>query len=229
MNSSYRLVWCDQKQCFKVAPETARGGSKGRGSSRSIRRATVNIFLSSAIAISASSGLAGQPVPSMNQLPTGGVVAQGKASLSQTSTAQAAALTVQQSSQRAVINWDTFNLGSAATVNFAQPNAQAVTLNRVNDANPSQIYGKITAPGQVFLSNPSGLYFSPTSQVDVGSFTATTHSISDDNFMAGNYRFERNKATGKVVNEGVMKSGLAGYIALLAPEVQNSGVVVAKV
>jgi filamentous hemagglutinin family protein len=161
-------------------------------------------------------------------LPTGGTVASGTATISQTATAQAAAMTVNQSSQRAVVNWDSFNLGSAASIHFAQPNAQAVTLNRVNDSNPSQIFGHISAPGQVFLTNANGVYFSPTSSVDVGALTATTHSISDDNFMSGKYVFERNGASGKVVNEGAITTAPGGYVALLATEVQNSGVVLAR-
>ena len=149
-------------------------------------------------------------------------VVRGSATISQTATAQAAAMTVNQSSQRAIINWDSFNLGSAAQVQFAQPNAQAVTLNRINDANPSQIFGRISAPGQVVLTNAQGLYFSPTSTVDVGSLIATTHSIANEDFLAGNYRFARNGATGKLVNEGQLKAALGGYIALLAPEVRNA-------
>jgi len=137
-------------------------------------------------------------------------------------------MSVVQSSQRAVINWNTFNVGSAASVNFVQPNAQAVTLNRVSDSNPSQIFGRITSNGQVVLTNANGIYFAPGSSVDVGAFTATTHSITDDNFMAGKYVFDRNGSTAKVVNEGHISAALSGYVALLAPEVQNAGVVVAR-
>ena len=49
----------------------------------------------------------------------------------------------------------------------------SVTLNRVLDANPSQIFGRINAPGQVFLTNPSGVYFAPGASVDVGGLVAT--------------------------------------------------------
>ncbi len=164
----------------------------------------------------------------MTQLPTGGSVSRGNVTLSQTVTAQAASMVVNQTSQRAVVNWDTFNVGQAASVHFVQPNAQAVTLNRINDANPSQIYGRVTATGQVYLTNASGVYFSPTSTVDVGGLVATTHSLSDDDFMAGKTVFERNGATGKVINQGKLTAGLEGYIALLAPEVQNAGVVLAQ-
>jgi len=62
----------------------------------------------------------------------------------------------------------------------------------------------------------------------VGSFTATTHSIGTADFMAGNYRFTRDGATGAIVNEGHIQAALGGYVALLAPEVRNHGVVLAQ-
>jgi filamentous hemagglutinin family protein len=222
MNRIYKTLWSASTQSWQAVPENARTGGKKSTSS------AVGVVASVALGFALSGAAHAQSPPAINQLPTGGTVARGTATFSQTATAQAAAMTVNQSSQRAVINWDTFNLGSKASVNFVQPNAQAVTLNRVNDSNPSQIFGRITGNGQVFLSNANGVYFSPTSSVDVGAFTATTHSISDDNFMSGKYVFERNGATGKVINEGNITAALGGYVALLAPEVQNAGVVVAR-
>ena len=222
MNRIYRTLWSVVTQSWQAVPETAKTAGKKSKSSAG------GVVASVALGFTLNGVAHAQAPPAINQLPTGGTMARGTATISQTATAQAAAMVVNQSSQRAVINWNTFNLGSAASINFVQPNAQAVTLNRVNDSNPSQIFGRITANGQVFLSNANGVYFSPTSSVDVGAITATTHSISDDNFMSGRYVFERNGATGKVVNEGNITAALSGYVALLAPEVQNAGVVVAS-
>ncbi len=165
---------------------------------------------------------AGPPAPT--QLPTGGQVVGGSASIAQAG----ATMNINQSSQRAIINWQTFNVGSAATVNFNQPSAGSVTLNRVLDSNPSQIYGHINATGQVFFTNPNGVYFSPSSSVDVGGLVATTHGISDDDFMASRNNFTRDGATGSIVNDGNLRARLGGYIALLAPEVRNQGVIVAQ-
>jgi len=222
MNRIYRTLWSVATQSWQAVPETAKSAGKKSQSSSG------GVLASVALGLSLVSSANAQAPPSVNQLPTGGSVARGTATIQQTATAQAAAMTVNQSSQRAVINWNTFNVGSNASVNFVQPNAQAVTLNRVNDSNPSQIFGRISANGQVFLTNANGVYFSPSSSVDVGALTATTHSITDDNFMSGNYVFERNGATGKVINEGNITAALGGYVALLAPEVQNAGVVVAR-
>ena len=165
-----------------------------------------------------------QSPPAPTQLPEGGKVVGGSAAISSTGNT----LTVQQSSQRAAIDWNTFNVGSGAQINFNQPNAAAVTLNRVLDNNPSQIMGRINAPGQVFIVNPNGVLFGATSQVDVGGLLVTTHGISNADFMAGKSTFEGNGKSGSVVNLGSLQASLGGYIALLAPQVRNEGVIIAR-
>ncbi len=162
-----------------------------------------------------------QPAP--NALPTAGQVSAGQASIS----SSGANMVINQSTNRAAINWQTFNVGKDAHVQFQQPSASSVTLNRVMSSDPSQIFGRITANGQVVLTNPAGVYFGASARVDVGGILATTHSIGDADFMAGNNRYERNSSTGSVVNEGELKAALGGYIALLAPEVRNQGAVIA--
>ena len=211
MNKIYRLVRNRLTGLWVAVAECARAGG-----SRSKAVAAATAF---------ANGVAlAQAAPAPTALPTGGQVAAGQATLSQ----QGATLTVNQSSGRAAIDWSTFNVGSQAQVNFAQPGSGSVTLNRVNDANPSQIFGRITSNGQVFLSNPNGVYFAPGARVDVGGLVATTHRIGLDDFMAGKTTFDRNGATGSVINEGELRAALGGYIALLAPEVRNQGVIVAN-
>ncbi|MBC7706858.1 MAG: filamentous hemagglutinin N-terminal domain-containing protein, partial [Rhodoferax sp.] len=78
-------------------------------------------------------------------LPTGAVVAAGQASLSQNGNR----LTVTQGSDRAILNWNTFNIGSAASVNFIQPGATSAALNRVMSNDPSALLGTLSANGQV--------------------------------------------------------------------------------
>ena len=217
INRIYRLVWSDFLGAWMAVAENAKG--RGKSSVGSTARL---VALCAAIGIGMPPAIAGPPAPT--QLPTGGQVVAGSASISQS----AATLNISQSSNRAAIDWSTFNVGSQAQVNFKQPGSSSVTLNRVLDANPSQIFGKITAPGQVFLSNPNGVYFAPGASVDVGGLVATTHSIATADFMAGSNSFTRNGATGSVVNDGNITASLGGYIALLAPEARNSGVIVAQ-
>jgi filamentous hemagglutinin family protein len=122
-----------------------------------------------------------QTPPSSTQLPTTGKVVSGQVGIQQSGSV----LNINQSSLRGAIDWSTFNIGSKAQVNFLQPSSHSVTLNRVLDASPSQIFGKITAPGQVFISNPNGIYFGATSQVDVGGLVGTTFGITQADFLSG--------------------------------------------
>ena len=167
------------------------------------------------------SGLQAQSVAT-TALPMGGSVVAGAASISQSGVN----MVIDQSSQRSVINWQSFNVGQDARVHFN--NAGGATLNRVTGPEASTILGRITAPGQVLISNGNGVFFGRGATVDVGSLVATTHSISNSSFMAGGLlKFERNGSTASVVNEGSLSANLKGFVALLAPEVRNSGVIVA--
>ena len=222
MNSSYRLVYSEaHKTWVAVAEHVSARGKKGT------LRLLTNIALLTSSAAAAPWAMAAPP-PAVNQLPIGAQVAAGSVAISQTQTAIAASMAVQQSSNQAIVNWQSFNVGANATVTVHQPSSSSVLLNRVLDSNPSQIFGQIKANGQVFLTNPSGVYFAPGSSVDVGSFTATTHGISDSDFLGGKYNFSRNGARGTITNQGSITAGLGGYIALLAPEVRNQGVVLAQ-
>ncbi len=162
--------------------------------------------------------------PATNALPTGGTVVQGAASMSQ----NANQLNIQQATQRAAINWQSFNIGAAATVNVAQPNAQAVLLNRVVGQSPSQIFGKLQANGHVILVNPNGVLFGKDGSVNAGGFTASTLNISDANFMAGNMVYERNGSTAGIVSQGSITAAPGGYVALLGATVSNEGSITTK-
>ncbi len=218
MNKSFRSIWNASKQAYVAAAENVSACGKPSASSQATL--ALSAVLSGLLSMSAHA----QNAPPPSALPTGAQVSAGQASIQ----SNGAAMRIQQSTDRAAINWQTFNVGSNAQVQFQQPSSNSVTLNRVMSADPSQIFGRITANGQVILTNPSGVYFSPSARVDVGGLVATTHSITDANFMAGNHRFERNGSTASVVNEGELKANLGGYIALLAPEVRNQGAIIAQ-
>ena len=218
MNHTYRVVFSAVSGTWVAVSETTR--ARGKGS----RRARVLATVLSATLSTSAYATAVVVGPGQIQLPAGGQVVAGQAAISQAGSV----MTINQASNRAAIDWQSFNVGSQARVNFIQPSASSVTLNRVLDTQASQIYGRISANGQVFLTNPNGIYFSPSSTVDVGALVATTHSIANADFMAGGNTFVRNGATGAVINNGHLTAALGGYIALLAPEVRNNGVIVAQ-
>jgi filamentous hemagglutinin family protein len=169
---------------------------------------------------------------SATALPTQATVAAGQMQISTSLTPGAAAanavMNVNQSSNQGVVNWGSFNVGSNAQVNFNLPSASSSILNRVISSDPSQVLGSITSNGQVYLSNPNGVYFGRNASVDVGGLVATTSTITDSDYLAGLLNFNRNGSTAAVVNLGSLTANPGGYIALLAPEVRNKGVVFAQ-
>ena len=180
-------------------------------------------FRLSVLALALASVSSQAAEPASDQLPSGGQVQAGQANISQADHQ----LTVTQSSDRAVIDWQSFDVGSDAQVHFDQPSVSSATLNRVLSSNPTQVMGRITAPGQVFLVNPNGVLFGPNSQVDVGGLAASTLDIDNFDFMAGDLRFHSGAGSGSITSQGEIETTLGGFVALLAPEVINEGLIVA--
>lgn len=167
------------------------------------------------------------PHPALAQSPTGGSVVAGTAGIS-----QAGAVTnINQSTQKAIINWQGFSVGAQNTVNFNQPNSSAATLNRVIGNEQSIINGAINANGQVFIVNSAGVLFGKGSQVNVGGIVASTLDISNNDFMAGNYKFS-GTSNASVVNQGRIRAHGGGqgggYVALLGKTVSNEGMIAAR-
>ncbi|MBU3641713.1 S-layer family protein [Polynucleobacter sp. Fuers-14] len=176
-----------------------------------------------AVAGLAQQGMAAAPAP--NALPTGGQVVAGSATIATAGNT----MNINQSSQRAVINWNSFDVGSKATVNFNQPNAQASTLNYVNGASKSMINGAVNANGQVVFVNNNGVVFGKGAEVNVGGMVATTMNISATEFMSGkDTQVYEGGTTGKIINKGhITGNNINSYIALMAPQVINTGVITA--
>ena len=173
------------------------------------------------LALHSTSALAVPLTPALNALPTGGQVAAGKATIQQSGSK----MTVNQTTATGILNWKTFTIGSSASVTFNQPNAASVTLNRVNSADPSAIYGQLNANGQLFLLNPNGVIFGSGSSVNAAGLVASTLTLSDSDFLNAHYIFNRNGSTASVTNQGDIN---ARYVALLAPDVVNQGVITAS-
>lgn len=160
----------------------------------------------------------------LSAMPTGGEVAAGSATITQAGKT----MTIAQQTAQAILNWRNFGILPGEHVQFLQPGADSVALNRVLGNDPSAIFGKLTANGKVFLVNPNGVFFAPGAQVNVGGLVATTLRITDADFMAGRYAFVQQDGAGSVVNQGQIIAENQGLVALLAPEVKNEGVIIAK-
>ncbi len=151
-------------------------------------------------------------------------------------------VTVNQTAPQAILNWQTFNVGSQTTVNFNQQASTWTALNRVvGNLGPSQILGRVRAPGQVLVINQNGIIFGGASQINVGSLIASSANITDTQFLAGGiysaqsggaYLPSFTGAGGKIVVEqgalittntpASVTSG-GGFVLLMGTEVDNAG------
>src|SRR5262252_4312789 len=96
------------------------------------------------------------------------------------------ALTIDQgANQKAIIEWNSFNIGSGSTVYFKQPNAGASALNRIFGADPTIIQGSMIADGQVYLLNQNGILFDRGSQINLQALFASSLSVTDSAFLSG--------------------------------------------
>ena len=162
--------------------------------------------------------------------PQGAQVVHGAASFK----ADGKTLTV-TNSNGAIIHWQQFNIGAGETTRFVQPSVSSQVLNRVLGGSPSQILGSLQSNGQVFLINPSGIVFGKGAQVDVGALAFSTLRMSDEDFKAGRMRFGEigagtnglNGSTvpGAIRNEGSIRTASGGFVYLVAPQVENSGLI----
>lgn len=124
-----------------------------------------------------------------------------------TVTTTADKMTIKQDSNKAQINWKSFDIGENKEVKFEQPDENAVAYNRVTGGNASQIQGKLTANGKVYLANPNGVIITKGAQINVAGLLATTKDL--ENISENINKFTRKaKQDGQVVkNRQVLKDG----------------------
>ncbi|HEY5216593.1 MAG TPA: filamentous hemagglutinin N-terminal domain-containing protein, partial [Pseudolabrys sp.] len=158
--------------------------------------------------------------------PLGAQVVGGNASVQGQGTAN---VTVTQTTDKAIINWNTFNVGANEATRFVQPGSSSIALNRVTGGlGPSELFGTLSANGRIFLVNPDGILVGPGAKIDTAGFLATTHDIANADFMAGRYNFSiPGRPDASVVNQGTITAQNGGFAALVAPGVRNSGTITA--
>lgn len=180
-----------------------------------------------------------QPVRAELPIPAAAWVTSGAA----TSQVIGNTLRIDQTTDKAILNWDQFNVGRENTVQFVQPNSQSIALNRINQHDPSRIFGQIIANGQIYLYNKNGFVFGKDAVINTNTVVATTLNISDEIFNRGITRvFDENNSaalaiepmapgdtldpkTAKILIEAGAKISTDnnGRIIIVAPEIENRG------
>ena len=233
----HRLVFNEQRGAWMAVAECARG--RGKGGAR--RRAAAVAALLAAVAADA---VARSPLP----VPSAGFVSRGTVAAPVTA---GQAMTIRQESQKAVLNWNSFDIDRGYSVTFSHPNAAAATLNKIGGADPSVIRGLLTAVardsggtgGTIYLINRNGILFAEGAQVNVGGLTASALDVADDVFENGLLSVRQGTQTVRAdpvftwlgddaqyaaslvrVEAGAgIATGPEGRVMLLAPRVENAG------
>jgi len=234
MNRIYRLVWSQVRSAWVPVAETAKGrGKSGRArststASRDALTAAISLALGSMAHAAAPANLCATPACGSAALsatshPTGAQVVSGLGNITQSGNTT----DIRQLSANLAIDWLSFNLGSQATVDFIQPSASSVAVNRIAGTNGSEILGHIDANGQVWLINPNGIVFGQGAVVNVGGLVASTLDAGDSGSGGGGQSFA-GAGTGSILNQGTINAAQGGYVALLGNQVVNQGTITAR-
>ena len=119
-------------------------------------------------------------------------------------------------SPNAVIEWDDFSIDFGERVEFIQSESTDRVENRVLGA-PSRLGGDLVGRGSILLINPKGISLARTSELEVGTFIASTLHLEDGKFS------ERSK--GAIFNQGKISGN---QVELIGYEVQNFGKISAQ-
>ncbi len=212
MNKTYQLIWNAVQQVWVVASELGKARKKTRAAP-ALTALMAGILCTGTYA----AGTAPPALPTLNN------IAFGAASLTTT----AGSLTVDQTTDKLIANWNSFDVGVNAKVTFNQPSGSSIALNRVAGTEPSKIFGQIQANGQLILVNPAGTTFGNTAQLNAASVIASTLDITDTNFLSNNLQFDRGTATGSISNEGIIQAS-GGDTYVFASNISNSGTIRSK-
>lgn len=241
MNHVYRLVWSKLNHALIAVAETAgsrskEGGSRPAGRARAAsRRRPQRRMLAPALAPALAALLgAGSAASFAATLPTGFDNSLNPGSITQSVSGNT--MTLNQTAAKAIVQWGDFSIGAGGTVQFNQPGASAITLNRVvgtpgvpgSTIPQSVIDGILKANGNIFLLNPSGIVFGSGSQVNVNGLVASTLDISNSDFNNGKFDFSGPTSDASIVNKGTLAIGNNGFVYLIAPTVSNEGTIGAQ-
>ncbi len=149
--------------------------------------------------------------------PTGADIISGEASLS----SQGNILNV-TTSDKSIINWDSFSINPNETTNFIMPDCTSSVLNRVIGIDPSSLMGELNANGKLILINPNGIVVGENGSINVGSFIGSTFDILNEEFLKDGDIFFSGESNNAIINYGKI-SAATGDVLLIGYQVKNDG------
>ena len=157
-------------------------------------------------------------------LPSGDNVVSGSVNIS----TQDTSMIINQSTDKAIIDWQSFDIGQNNSVTFNQPSINAGALNRVISGDPTTLAGSLSANGNVFVINENGVYFTTTATISANSFAASTLALSNDDYLQNKLQFysdQLSESLASVINKGFITTLDGGFTALLGGAVNNEGTI----
>ncbi|MBL7002518.1 MAG: filamentous hemagglutinin N-terminal domain-containing protein [Gammaproteobacteria bacterium] len=157
---------------------------------------------------------------SVYALPQGAQVVQGTAAITRPSDS---VLNI-QNTNKAIINWNQFNIGNGQTVNFHQPSSSSSVLNNVISNTPSHLLGNLNSNGQVYLINQNGILVGEGARINTNGFFASTLKMTNEDYLNGELNFHGGGIAG-IDNQGYIHAGENGHVVFIAPDIRNGGVI----
>ncbi len=133
-------------------------------------------------------------------------------------------------SDKAIINYRSFDIGANESVIVSVPLATSEILNRVTGDYASRILGSLSCNGRFFLINEKGILFGSNANVDVGSIVASTRDIANSDFLSGKYVFQKlsqDVMDSLLINKGTIQVRNGGFGVMIAGGIKNEGIIAA--
>ncbi len=124
-------------------------------------------------------------------------------------------------SDKTILHWSEFSIEEGETARFVLPTADSSLLNRVMEAYPSRLLGKLEANGRILLINPNGVLVGADAQIDTGSFIASSLDVLDSAFLDASDLAFSGPSDAPIANTGKITS--EGEIFLIGRRVENHG------
>lgn len=157
---------------------------------------------------------AGDSVVANNMLPSNGHLIAG--TIEGGFKAQGNQMNLHQTTQNAIVTWDSFSIGANATVTIRGEHDNFNMLNYVTGSESSQIYGKLNSyvgdkqGGNIYLVNPNGVQIGNSAEINVGSLHIANKKIDDINNWNANTDIANELQKNKAMTNAELMS--LGYI-----------------
>ena len=155
-----------------------------------LNKRLASLVMLSVLSVPWVASAAGNSVVANNMLPSNGkvgtiVAGSVKGGFADGSWTQGNQMNLHQTTQNAIVTWDSFSIGANASVTINGDHNNFNMLNYVTGSESSQIYGKLNSyvngkqGGNIYLVNPNGVQIGNSAEINVGSLHIANKKIDN--------------------------------------------------